>query len=56
MLHHLVDPRPILENMSAALRPDGLAIFYEPLQAGYFMVQAMLQIFRENEFHTLLPD
>jgi len=42
--------------MSAALRPDGLAIFYEPLQAGYFMVQAMLQIFRENEFHTLLPD
>lgn len=57
MLHHLVDPRPMLENMLAALGLGGLAIFYEPLQAGYFMVrQAMLQILRESEFHTPLPD
>jgi len=48
-------PCPMLENMLAALRPGGLAIFYEPLQAGYFMVrQAMLQTVRA-ECRTPLP-
>ncbi|CAN5393434.1 hypothetical protein BH10PSE3_BH10PSE3_10930 [soil metagenome] len=57
MLHHLVDPRPMLENMLEALCPGGLAIFYEPLQAGYFIVrQAMLQILRERHHHAPLPD
>jgi ubiquinone/menaquinone biosynthesis C-methylase UbiE len=47
MLHHLLDPFATLHRLLRALRPGGIAVFYEPFQAGsFFLRQAFLEIIR----------
>ena len=42
MVHHLVDPDVFLVQTLTALRKDGVAIFGEPFQSGYFLLRGLL--------------
>jgi len=34
ILHHLIDPAPCIQRACLALRPGGMAVFFEPFEAG----------------------
>jgi ubiquinone/menaquinone biosynthesis C-methylase UbiE len=61
MLHHLIDPFAALENLLTGLAPGGMAVFYEPFQAGYVVMrQCMQEIIRRipehNDFDPAVAD
>jgi SAM-dependent methyltransferase len=39
ILHHLLKPESAIASVSHALKPGGVAIFFEPFQAGYSIVR-----------------
>jgi ubiquinone/menaquinone biosynthesis C-methylase UbiE len=52
MLHHLLDPFAALGRLLAGLHPGGLAVFYEPFQAGnLIMRQCLGEIWRRAPYH-----
>jgi SAM-dependent methyltransferase len=52
MLHHLHDPFASLERLLSGLRPGGMAIFYEPFQAGNVILrQCLMEILRRLPEH-----
>ncbi len=56
MLHHMVDPFDTLRRLLMGLRPDGIAIFYEPFQAGNVVLrQCLREIMRRIPEHDDLP-
>jgi len=49
ILHHLIDPRQALERVHAVLKPNGIAIFFEPFEKGHAVVAlAFKQILRQS--------
>jgi SAM-dependent methyltransferase len=56
MLHHLVDPFETLGALLGSLRPGGLAVFYEPFQAGNLILRQCLgEVHRRAPYHGDLP-
>ena len=56
MLHHLIDPFETLQRLLAGLRPGGLAVFYEPFQAGNLILrQCFGEILRRAPVHGDVP-
>jgi len=52
MLHHLIDPFSALGRLLAGLRPGGIAVFYEPFQAGNLILRQVLgEIVRRAPYH-----
>jgi SAM-dependent methyltransferase len=43
ILHHLTDPDAFLRMAMAALRPGGVAIFFEPLEGGYAVLRLICE-------------
>ncbi len=57
MLHHLIDPFETLGTLLTGLRPGGLAVFYEPFQAGNLLVRQCLgEILRRAPYHRDVPE
>ena len=53
MLHHLIDPFAALGRLLVGLRPGGLAVFYEPFQAGNLILRQCLgEILRRAPYHA----
>jgi ubiquinone/menaquinone biosynthesis C-methylase UbiE len=49
MLHHLLDPFPVLDQLLAGLQTGGAALFFEPFQPGNFVLrQALQELSRRN--------
>ena len=52
MLHHLLEPFDALQRLLMGLRPGGLAVFYEPFQAGNLILRQCLgEILRRAPYH-----
>ncbi len=51
ILHHLFTPENVIEQCYKVLKPGGIAIFFEPFEAGYAILRLIYKsILRENEF------
>jgi ubiquinone/menaquinone biosynthesis C-methylase UbiE len=49
ILHHLIDPAPCIRRTCLALRPGGMAVFFEPFEAGNAVLRmAYERILAEN--------
>jgi ubiquinone/menaquinone biosynthesis C-methylase UbiE len=42
MIHHLMEPDLFLDRMLSGLKPNGIALFYEPFQAGHIVLRTIL--------------
>jgi 2-polyprenyl-3-methyl-5-hydroxy-6-metoxy-1,4-benzoquinol methylase len=42
MIHHLIDPDQFIDRILASVKPGGVAIFFEPFQAGHMMIRQIL--------------
>lgn len=42
MIHHLMDPDTFLDKVLKSLKPNGIALFYEPFQAGHIVLRTIL--------------
>jgi ubiquinone/menaquinone biosynthesis C-methylase UbiE len=52
ILHHLVDPAPCIQRACRALRPGGLAIFFEPFEAGNAVLRMSYErLLAEDSMH-----
>lgn len=50
ILHHLFKPEKVIEQCYKALKPGGIAIFFEPFEAGYSIMSLIYKsILRENK-------
>ncbi|MGI4767436.1 MAG: class I SAM-dependent methyltransferase [Janthinobacterium lividum] len=43
ILHHLVEPDHLITATSRVLRPGGLAVFFEPMEAGYAVLRLVIR-------------
>jgi SAM-dependent methyltransferase len=52
ILHHVIDPAPVVEACLQALKPGGAAIFYEPFEAGNVILRIAYEqiLSRTDEF------
>ena len=42
MIHHLMEPDVFLDRTLQSLKPNGIALFYEPFQAGHVVLRTIL--------------
>lgn len=58
ILHHLLDPAQIIETALPALRPGGVAIFFEPFEDGHGILRGIYAAILEAEprHKTAVPD
>jgi len=42
MIHHLMEPDIFLDRSLQSLKPNGIALFYEPFQAGHIVLRTIL--------------
>ncbi len=51
ILHHLFTPEKVIEQCYKVLKPGGIAIFFEPFEAGYAILSLIYKsILKENRF------
>lgn len=51
ILHHLFTPEKVIEQCYKALKPDGVAIFFEPFESGFAILSLIYRsILKENKF------
>ena len=50
ILHHIIDPRPVIESTMRALKPGGYAIFYEPFESGSAILRLAYRMLLRRKF------
>lgn len=51
ILHHLFTPEKVIEQCYKALKPNGIAIFFEPFESGFAILSLIYKsILKENKF------